>query len=175
MTLFPGPESRTRFPCRGSKQMTIKRGVNHKPDLSSHPVQGWRLNIDLLGMPPPPRPNSAADALGRYCNSEMAVKTIALFELDTLLIPFMTRDTVAVETQASLATSLIVYDWTPMSANILLRHRPRMATQFLTFSTELRHPGRFDTSQKFPYCGATTRALVPPFTGTLIQLTSCPM
>jgi hypothetical protein len=40
----------------------------------------------------------------------MAVKTLVLIWLDTLPVPFTTRDTVAVETAARLATSFIVLD-----------------------------------------------------------------
>ena len=42
----------------------------------------------------------------------MAVKTLVLVSPDTLPVPFTTRDTVAVETAAKSATSLIVVDIT---------------------------------------------------------------
>jgi hypothetical protein len=46
--------------------------------------------------------------LGQYCKLEIAVNTFALFSPDTLPAPFATRDTVAIETPANLATSFIV-------------------------------------------------------------------
>jgi hypothetical protein len=71
-------------------------------------------------MPPPDRPNSTAEALGRNPNWEMAFMTFVLLSHDTLPAPFTTRDTVAVETPASLATSLIVLDRTFISVNALI-------------------------------------------------------
>jgi len=55
--------------------------------------------------------------LGRNFNFEIAVVTVDLDFEDTLQLPFMTRDTVAVETPASLATSLIVDGLTPFSVS----------------------------------------------------------
>jgi hypothetical protein len=63
----------------------------------------------FFAMPPPARPNSAAEVLGQYCNVEMAVKTLALVRPDTFAAPFTTRDTVATETPASRATSFTVH------------------------------------------------------------------
>jgi hypothetical protein len=63
-----------------------------------------------MGRLPTPLFNSVACTLGRYCSLEIASKTLALLSLDTLLQPFTTRDTVVVETPASLATSLTVLD-----------------------------------------------------------------
>ncbi len=54
------------------------------------------------------RPNSAAYVFGQYCNLEIAVRTFDLVVHDTYPASFTTRDTVAVETPASPATSLIV-------------------------------------------------------------------
>jgi hypothetical protein len=48
--------------------------------------------------------------LGQYCNCEIAANTLVLVSPDTLEAPFITRDTVAIETPASLATSLEVLD-----------------------------------------------------------------
>ena len=48
--------------------------------------------------------------MGQYCNLELAVMPFVLVVLDTLGAPFTTRDTVAVETPASLATSFTVHD-----------------------------------------------------------------
>jgi hypothetical protein len=61
-------------------------------------------------MPPFASPNSATCVLGQYCNSQIVAKTLVLILPFTLLAPFATRDTVAVETPASLATSFIVLD-----------------------------------------------------------------
>jgi hypothetical protein len=60
--------------------------------------------------------------LGQYCNLEIAVKTFVLVSQDTLPAPFTTRDTVAVETPASLATSFTVHDRTliSVSASIII-------------------------------------------------------
>jgi len=57
---------------------------------------------------PPARPSSAAYALGLYFNLEMAAKTFAFVMQETFAAPFTTRDTDAVETPASLATSFTV-------------------------------------------------------------------
>jgi hypothetical protein len=46
--------------------------------------------------------------LGKYCKLEIAFSTFVLVSSDTLPAPFATRDTVAVETRANLATSFIV-------------------------------------------------------------------
>src|ERR1700728_639823 len=62
----------------------------------------------FLEIPPFARPNSAACALGLNCNFETTLKTLFLVLVDTLLAPFTTRDTIADETPASLATSLTV-------------------------------------------------------------------
>jgi hypothetical protein len=51
-----------------------------------------------------------------YCNLEIAVKTFVFVVEDTLPAPFTTRDTDAVETSASLATSFIVHDPTLIRA-----------------------------------------------------------
>jgi len=42
----------------------------------------------------------------------MTIKTLFVVSPDTFPVPFITRDTVAVETAANLATSLIVVDIT---------------------------------------------------------------
>src|SRR5260370_42190593 len=63
-----------------------------------------------MGLHLAPRFNSVACTFGRYCSRELAVKTLVLVSLDTLQLPFTTRDTVAVETTASLATSVAVLD-----------------------------------------------------------------
>jgi hypothetical protein len=63
-----------------------------------------------MGRLPTPRFNSVACKFGQYCNREIAVKTLFLVSLDTFPLPFTTRDTVVVETPASLATSLTVLD-----------------------------------------------------------------
>lgn len=47
---------------------------------------------------------------GLYFSSEIAAKTLDLELLDTIAAPFMTRETVAVETPAISATSLKVAD-----------------------------------------------------------------
>src|SRR5436305_11985466 len=60
-------------------------------------------------MPAFARPNSAACAFGKNCNLETADMTFVLVLPDTVLVSFTTRDTVASETPASLATSLIVH------------------------------------------------------------------
>ena len=73
-------------------------------------------------MPAFARPNSAAFALGQYFNFEIAAKTFVLALPDTLPAPFATRDTVAVETPASRATSFTVQDtlFRPADACILV-------------------------------------------------------
>jgi hypothetical protein len=74
----------------------------------------------FLGMPALDRPNSAACPLGRYCNRETAPNTFVFASQDTLQVPFTTRDTVAVETPASLATSLTVHARTSVSVDALI-------------------------------------------------------
>jgi hypothetical protein len=63
----------------------------------------------FLGEVPFPRPNSAAWLLGRYCSLAIALKTLVLVSADTAPVPFVTRDTVAVETPASRATSFAMW------------------------------------------------------------------
>jgi len=65
--------------------------------------------LRILRLPPFPRANSAAGVLGRYRNCETAAMTLAAVLPDTLLEPLVTRDTVAIETPASLATSHMVH------------------------------------------------------------------
>jgi hypothetical protein len=67
-----------------------------------------RYEVRFLEMPPLPRLNSAASALGQYCNCEIAAKTLVAVLTETSAEPLITRDTVAVETPANLATSLMV-------------------------------------------------------------------
>ncbi len=97
-------------------------------------------------MPPPDLPNSDADALGRNCNFEIAFKTIDLLSQDTLPASFTTGDTVAVETPASLATSLIVHDRIFISVDVLvrfivitLRKRPNPWLRFALHSMASRY------------------------------------
>ena len=61
------------------------------------------------GAPLLDRPNSAACALGQYCNVDIAAKTFILVSSVTLPVPFDTRDNVVAETSANLATSNIVF------------------------------------------------------------------
>jgi hypothetical protein len=58
--------------------------------------------------------------VGGYCNRETAPNTFALASQDTLQVPFTTRDTVAVETPASLATSFTVHARTSVSVDKLI-------------------------------------------------------
>jgi hypothetical protein len=67
--------------------------------------------LGFLRIPPFARPNAAAYGLGQYRNLEMADKTLVCVSRDTRSELFKTRDTVAVETPASLATSFTVDDW----------------------------------------------------------------
>src|SRR5277367_3711823 len=60
------------------------------------------------GIPPLARPSSLAWRFGRYFKAEIAASTASLVTEETFAEPFMTRDTVAVETPASFAMSLIV-------------------------------------------------------------------
>src|SRR5579863_7395253 len=62
----------------------------------------------LLGIPPFARPNAAACRFGRYCRDKTTDNTRSLVSQDTLPVPFKTRETVAVETRASWATSFTV-------------------------------------------------------------------
>ncbi len=62
----------------------------------------------LLGIPPFARPNAAACPFGQYCSHETADRTLSFVTRDTLHEPFTTRETVAVDTRASLATSFTV-------------------------------------------------------------------
>ena len=77
-----------------------------------------RLEPRIFGMPMFLRANSAARTSGQYSNSEAASNTLAAVFPDTALEPLVTRDTVAIETPASLATSFIVLGTllTPISA-----------------------------------------------------------
>ena len=67
--------------------------------------------------------------MAQYCKVEMALKTLVLVSQDTLRLPFATRDTVAVETPANLATSFIVPDITLSPINRLEVINPRIATR----------------------------------------------
>jgi hypothetical protein len=60
--------------------------------------------------------------LGQYRNPEIAFNTFVFVLRDTIPDLFTTRDTVAVETPASLAMSFTVHDWTfrPKSAMVFL-------------------------------------------------------
>ena len=64
------------------------------------------------GIPLFPRPSSAAWLFGRYCEPEIALDTFFFASRDTAPDPLTTRDTVAVETPASLAISITVHDRT---------------------------------------------------------------
>src|ERR1035437_5929679 len=68
-------------------------------------------------MPRFSRPNGGACALGLNCNFETAVNTLLVVLADTVHEPFMTRDTVAVETAASLPTSFTVHGFRVMPSN----------------------------------------------------------
>jgi hypothetical protein len=74
----------------------------------------------FLGMPALDLPSSAACSLGRYCNRETASNTFVLASQDTLQTPFTTRETVAVDTPASLATSFTVDARTSVSVGTLI-------------------------------------------------------
>jgi len=52
--------------------------------------------------------SSEASTCGQYSNCDAARKTLAAVFPDTTLEPLVTRDTVAVETPASIATSFMV-------------------------------------------------------------------
>ena len=56
------------------------------------------------------RLNSLACGFGLCCNREIAFITLVLDSSETFVAPFVTRDTVVIETPASLATSLAVWD-----------------------------------------------------------------
>jgi len=49
-----------------------------------------------------------ATALGEYPDREIALRTRSWISVATVLLPFITRDTVAMETPAKRATSVIV-------------------------------------------------------------------
>ena len=72
----------------------------------THAGQGCHYTPRFLEIPPFARPSSAACGLGLYCNFATMLRTLLLVLVDTLSAPFTTRDTVACETPASLATSL---------------------------------------------------------------------
>jgi len=63
----------------------------------------------LLGLPSLARASSAAWAFGKYFKAEAASRTLVFVFPDTLTEPLVTRETVAIETPASLATSLMVH------------------------------------------------------------------
>ena len=67
-----------------------------------------RLRL-LLGLPSLTRASSAAYAFGKYFKAEAASRTLVFVFPDTLPEPLVTRETVAIETPASLATSLMVH------------------------------------------------------------------
>jgi len=77
-----------------------------------------RLEPRIFGMPMFLRANSAARTSGQYSNCDTASNTLASVFRDTVFEPLVTRDTVAMETPASLATSFIVLGTllTPISA-----------------------------------------------------------
>lgn len=74
------------------------------------------------GIPLFPRPSSAAWLFGRYCEPEIALNTFFLDSCDTAPDPLTTRDTVAVETPASLAMSITVHDRTFVLSIDMCRH-----------------------------------------------------
>ena len=62
----------------------------------------------LRGWPPCRRASIDADLSGSYPSVEMALSTFCLVSPDTLTLPFVTRETVAIDTPASVAMSLTV-------------------------------------------------------------------
>lgn len=67
-----------------------------------------RALLLFLDMPAFIRPSLIACSFGRYFKREIAVRTIVLVSRETFATLLTTRDTVAVETPANLATSSII-------------------------------------------------------------------
>lgn len=112
MSFRPAAEAIIQSSCGYSAH----RFLDRKSALPSCRAKAGTSIPRFLGMPRFVRPNSAACPLGRYCNREMAVETLVRVSRDTSQAPFTTRDTVAVETPASEATSFIVQTRTFISA-----------------------------------------------------------
>lgn len=93
------------------------------------PARALTPVVLLVGESPLAWLNSTAAVLAQYCNVEMAFKTLVLVSRDTLPLPFATRDTVAVETPANLATSFIVPDIPLSPINRLEVINPYIATK----------------------------------------------
>lgn len=86
--------------------LTVLSNANY---LALVPRETGQVKLRFLGMHAFDRPNSTACRLGRYCKCDTTPKTFVLASPDTLQAPFTTRETVAVETPASLATSFSVH------------------------------------------------------------------
>lgn len=95
------PLSKTDFPV-------MYWFVNQKSALTMCRAAVGTLIRRLLDIPEFARPNSTACAFGQYRNCAIATKTFALVSLATFPALVITRETVAVETPANLATSLTV-------------------------------------------------------------------
>ena len=77
---------------------------------STNTVATILLTFVFLRTPAFVRASSEASEFGQYCRIDIACVTSAFFLFDTQAVPLRTRDTVATETPACLATSFIVHD-----------------------------------------------------------------